>query len=316
MEKRNIESIEFDTIWLKQCYPLLNSSFGFTYDEICDELAQIITKKFLFTDEDKTLKEKCKNQDGKIDAVKFGLESGEPFHIPVTEGYSAIIKNIQEYCAYRIPNELHEKVIISLIFIACLYNRNKNNLFTDGYNDYYQSLLQYSKEIRPNLLKLCIILHSPRRSNQPIKISCSEQQPVKINNENSWLFDQLDNLVKKYAGELTVEQAKKELKENYSDHIGRKPSNPELNYLIYGTWKLLNLTAFPSSDKVTTQQSGFIRDFLCCMGLIDHKSKLYELNTLGATIRSLHQSQTNPIQRHMKQMQYAPMLADINDIYR
>ena len=67
----------FDIPTLKKLYPELNRCFGFTYDDISNELTQVYAQKvFNLTQEEKELANQCKSDDGwGVDAVKFALAS-------------------------------------------------------------------------------------------------------------------------------------------------------------------------------------------------------------------------------------------------
>ena len=64
--------VTFNIPTIKQLYPELNRCFGFTYDDISNELTQVYTKKVLnLTPEEKELTKQCKSEnDWGVDVVK------------------------------------------------------------------------------------------------------------------------------------------------------------------------------------------------------------------------------------------------------
>ena len=57
--------VTFDILTIKKLFPELNRCFGFTYDDISNELTQVYTKKaFNLTPEEKGLANQCKSKNG------------------------------------------------------------------------------------------------------------------------------------------------------------------------------------------------------------------------------------------------------------
>ena len=82
--------VTFDIPTIKKLYPELNRCFGFTYDDISNELTQVYTKKaFNLTPEEKELANQCKSENGwGVDAIKFALATNENIVVTVLENFN------------------------------------------------------------------------------------------------------------------------------------------------------------------------------------------------------------------------------------
>ena len=148
----------FDIPTLKKLYPELNRCFGFTYDDISNELTQVYAQKvFNLTQEEKELANQCKSDDGwGVDAVKFALATNENIAVAVPDSFNPA--TIMESYAAKLHNE--ESASCALLFMAALLYRGKitEAPISEGENDnmLYQ---QYIHEVRPDMLKLYIALY-------------------------------------------------------------------------------------------------------------------------------------------------------------
>lgn len=186
----------FDIPTLKKLYPELNRCFGFTYDDISNELTQVYAQKvFNLTQEEKELANQCKSDDGwGVDAVKFALATNENIAVAVPDSFNPA--TIMESYAAKLHNE--ESASCALLFMAALLYRGKitEAPISEGENDnmLYQ---QYIHEVRPDMLKLYIALNQPKQKNgkdfiTDIKIAAGGNSPILINNKNSWLENRLN----------------------------------------------------------------------------------------------------------------------------
>ena len=150
--------VTFDIPTIKKLYPELNRCFGFTYDDISNELTQVYTKKaFNLTPEEKELANQCKSENGwGVDAIKFALATNENIIVTVTENFNPA--TIME----SYVTELHNENLVSwaLIFMAALLYRNRitETPISEGEYDVMQ-YQQYIHEVRPDMLKLYIVLN-------------------------------------------------------------------------------------------------------------------------------------------------------------
>lgn len=113
----------FDIPTLKKLYPELNRCFGFTYDDISNELTQVYAQKvFNLTQEEKELANQCKSDDGwGVDAVKFALATNENIAVAVPDSFNPA--TIMESYAAKLHNE--ESASCALLFMAALLYRAK-----------------------------------------------------------------------------------------------------------------------------------------------------------------------------------------------
>ena len=100
------------------------------------------------------------------------------------------------------------------------------------------------------------------------------------------MFRLLDEHITKEVGTITLEEAKEKLAQ-VKESKGRKSKAPYLNYIINGIY-----------NSVTVEQCKFVRKYLLAMGFISSHDKLYDINHLQSTIKSLISSKSTPVQRH------------------
>ena len=159
-----MQEVIFDIPTIKKLYPELNRCFGFTYDDISNELTQVYTKKvFNLTPEEKELANQCKSEDAwGVDAVKFALATTENIVITVPDSFNS--KTIKESYVAELYNE--DFASCALIFMAALLYRNRITEVPISEGEYddmqYQ---QYIHEVRPYMLKLYIALNQPNQKN-------------------------------------------------------------------------------------------------------------------------------------------------------
>lgn len=268
--------VTFDIPTIKKLYPKLNRCFGFTYDDISNELTQVYTKKvFNLTQEEKELANQCKSEDGwGVDAVKFALATNENIVVTVPDSFNP--KTIMESYATKLQNE--ESVSCALLFMATLLYRNRITEVPISEGEYdnmqYQ---QYIHEVRPDMLKLYIALNQSKQKNgkelnTDIKIAVGGNSPILINNKDSWLENKLNEYLHHYLGVNSLEEAQDELHFIYGDKkVGSKKIDPIQSLYIWGTYQLLQDTHLKSvKEKVPTRpQANLIESYLRAIELIE-----------------------------------------------
>lgn len=191
-----MQEVTFDIPTLKKLYPELNRCFGFTYDDISNELTQVYAKKVLnLTPEEKELAYQCKSDDDwGVDAVKFALATTENIVVTVPDSFNP--KRIMESYVAELYNE--DFTSCALIFMAALLYRDRITEVPISEGEYddiqYQ---QYIHEVRPDMLKLYIALNQPKQKKgkdfiTDIKITAGGNSPILINNKDSWLENRLN----------------------------------------------------------------------------------------------------------------------------
>jgi len=196
--------VTFDIPTIQKLYPELNRCFGFTYDDISNELTQVYTKKvFHLTPEEKELANQCKsNDDWGVDAVKFALATTENIVVTVPDSFNP--KTIMESYVTKLYNE--DFASCALIFMAALLYRDRITEVPISEGEYDDMLYQqYIHEVRPDMLKLYIALNQPKQKKgkdfiTDIKITAGGNSPIAINNKDSWFENKLNEYLHQYLG--------------------------------------------------------------------------------------------------------------------
>ena len=267
--------VTFDIPTIQKLYPELNRCFGFTYDDISNELTQVYTKKvFHLTPEEKELANQCKsNDDWGVDAVKFALATTENIVVTVPDSFNP--KTIMESYVTKLYNE--DFASCALIFMAALLYRDRITEVPISEGEYDDMLYQqYIHEVRPDMLKLYIALNQPKQKKgkdfiTDIKITAGGNSPIAINNKDSWFENKLNEYLHQYLGVNSLEEAQDELHFIYGDKkVGSKKINPIQSLYIWGTYQLLQDTHLKSvKEKVPTRpQANLIESYLRAIELI------------------------------------------------
>ena len=268
--------VTFDIPTIQKLYPELNRCFGFTYDDISNELTQVYTKKvFHLTPEEKELANQCKsNDDWGVDAVKFALATTENIVVTVPDSFNP--KTIMESYVTKLYNE--DFASCALIFMAALLYRDRITEVPISEGEYDDMLYQqYIHEVRPDMLKLYIALNQPKQKKgkdfiTDIKITAGGNSPIAINNKDSWFENKLNDYLHQYLGVNSLEEAQEELHFIYGDKkVGSKKINPIQSLYIWGTYQLLQDTHLKSvKEKVPTRpQANLIESYLRAIELIE-----------------------------------------------
>ena len=268
--------VTFDIPTIQKLYPELNRCFGFTYDDISNELTQVYTKKvFHLTPEEKELANQCKsNDDWGVDAVKFALATTENIVVTVPDSFNP--KTIMESYVTKLYNE--DFASCALIFMAALLYRDRITEVPISEGEYDDMLYQqYIHEVRPDMLKLYIALNQPKQKKgkdfiTDIKITAGGNSPIAINNKDSWFENKLNEYLHQYLGVNSLEEAQDELHFIYGEKkVGSKKINPIQSLYIWGTYQLLQDTHLKSvKEKVPTRpQANLIESYLRAIELIE-----------------------------------------------
>ena len=268
--------VTFDIPTIQKLYPELNRCFGFTYDDISNELTQVYAQKvFNLTQEEKELANQCKSDDGwGVDAVKFALATTENIVVTVPDSFNP--KTIMESYLTKLYNE--DFASCALIFMAALLYRDRITEVPISEGEYDDMLYQqYIHEVRPDMLKLYIALNQPKQKKgkdfiTDIKITAGGNSPIAINNKDSWFENKLNEYLHQYLGVNSLEEAQDELHFIYGDKkVGSKKINPIQSLYIWGTYQLLQDTHLKSvKEKVPTRpQANLIESYLRAIELIE-----------------------------------------------
>ncbi|GAB6983085.1 hypothetical protein [Prevotella dentasini] len=299
-------TLDFSIVDLKWIYSGLQECYGFDYSELSEEFSSILQQHYPFKHEADILA-KATTEDGKVDIQKFALETNDCVAIPITTEFAKQVKEFYSIFSSIFIPELDGSAIHceALCLMAAIYYRDKHHLFSEIHEDIMNDDFVYSRKIRPDQLKLFIELSKGRkRTWDNIKISVGNNSPVILGNYEWWLSQKLFELLRKDLGDITVEEAEKELKELYSDERGRKSADPHLNYFMLGSYLYIRKFLIQDNGKVTTSQCDFLLRYLTVFGILDRQDKNFQVNNLQATIKSLLSSKVNPIQKHIKEREY------------
>lgn len=299
-------TLDFSIVDLKRIYSGLQECYGFDYSELSEEFSSILQQHYPFKHEADILA-KATAEDGKVDVQKFALETNDCVAIPITTEFAKQVKEFYSIFSSIFIPELDGSAIHCevLCLMAAIYYRDKHHLFSEIHEDIMNDDFVYSRKIRPDQLKLFIELSKGRkRTWDSIKISVGNNSPVILGNYEWWLSQKLFEILRKDLGDITVEEAEKELKELYSDERGRKSADPHLNYFMLGSYLYIRNFLIQDNDKVTTSQCDFLQKYLTVFGILDKQDKNFQVNNLQATIKSLLSSKVNPIQKHIKEREY------------
>lgn len=292
-----MKGFSFDTAFIRQALPLLRECYGFDEYEIGSELSNIINRHHTEKRIDEDLYKKHK------DTVAYGLNVDEEVIIPITDDFDTRFYAIESLCQkYDIIDNVFG---LSLLFMATIFNRERNNLTVCEEAENIKNDLDMGAHIlRPDFLRLFVVLNKDNpRYNTSIKVGYTEQKnTVKLENRHGLFAYMLNEYIKEKIGEITVEEAQKELELFYSDKKGRKSKDPYLNYIIHGTYNLVALI-FPS-EKVTVKQCSFLLEYLKAIQEIKDGDKLDNVNLLQSTVRSLIGSGYTPVEHHLKLKKY------------
>jgi hypothetical protein len=299
-------TLDFSIVDLKRIYSGLQECYGFDYSELSEEFSSILQQHYPFKHEADILA-KATAEDGKVDVQKFALDTNDCVAIPITTEFAKQVKEFYSIFSSIFIPELDGSAIHCevLCLMAAIYYRDKHHLFSEIHEDIMNDDFVYSRKIRPDQLKLFIELSKGRkRTWDSIKISVGNNSPVILGNYEWWLSQKLFEILRKDLGDITVEEAEKELKELYSDERGRKSADPHLNYFMLGSYLYIRNFLIQDNDKVTTSQCDFLQKYLTVFGILDKQDKNFQVNNLQATIKSLLSSKVNPIQKHIKEREY------------
>lgn len=294
-------TIGVPTPMLKLLHSELELCYGFTLDEIEDELGHLWTYKQTqgLNSEELELAKKCGygTPEG-IRTREFALEIKEYVHLKVTPDCIKSKEQLDRLITDYHINELKlgESYIFLLQYAAVLINRRLNKIGEDGNELSYlkSEYNKYALGVRPDMLQLYIALHEKRKSKRTsVKISVGNNPPIYLENDERWFENMLNDYLDKYLHIESLEEAKNELETLYSDQMGRKSKDPYYNQIIMGTFKLLQENFLQSATgKATVEQCKFICDYLRCVHILKPDDKNNNVNNMQSTINNFLATKT------------------------
>ncbi len=223
------------------------------------------------------------DEDGVFDAILYSLDHINEIIIPVCDTINT--ENLKKfYKDYQLKVGTH---FFDILFFMFLYYQNNNKAFSTDLEMAEEDELQYSKEVRPELLELFIALEENKRK-EPISIRVGLSKPIVLDKKVPWLREELARYLNKYLGVANLKEAKREYIMNYA-HKGGAPNNWKLNRYIWGIYNLLEeigTIKAKTERTVSRKQAKFIEDYLFAIGLISYDS-LIDANNIRSRLNSL-----------------------------
>ena len=246
-----------------------------------------------------TIPEEYRDEEGDIDDILYILDHINEINIPVGDTFNTE-KLKKFYKNYQIKVGTHFSDI--LIFMFLYYHNGKKGFSTD-LEAAAEDELQYSIDVRPELLELFIALEE-NKNNEPISIRLGSSKPIVLDKKVPWLREELARYLDKYLGVANLKEAKREYLMNYTNKEGA-PNNWKLNRYIWGVYNLLEETGTikaKTERTVSRKQAQFIEDYLLAIGLINLDSKI-DANNIRSRLNSLMKNYDS-IEELTKDLQY------------
>ena len=223
------------------------------------------------------------DEEGCFDESSYLLEHINEIIIPVGDTFN--IENfIKFYKDYQLKVGTH---FFEILFFMLLYYQNGKKGFSTDLEAAAEDELQYSIEVRPELLELFIALEESKK-NDPISIRLGSSKPIVLDKKVPWLREELARYLNKYLGVANLKEARREYLMNYTNKEGA-PNNWKLNRYIWGVYNLLEETGTikaKTERTVSRKQAQFIEDYLLAIGLINLDSKI-DANNIRSRLNSL-----------------------------
>lgn len=246
-----------------------------------------------------TIPEEYRDEEGEIDECSYILDHINEINIPVGDTFN--IENfIKFYKDYQLKVGTH---FFEILFFMLLYYQNGKKGFSTDLEAAAEDELQYSIDVRPELLELFIALEE-NKNNKSISIRLGSSKPIVLDKKVPWLREELARYLDKYLGVANLKEAKREYLMNYKNKEGA-PNNWKLNRYIWGVYNLLEETGTikaKTERTVSRKQAQFIEDYLLAIGLINLDSKI-DANNIRSRLNSLMKNYDS-IEKLTVEMQY------------
>ena len=230
--------------------------------------------------------EEYRSENGNYDIVRYAYDYSDVLRTPLTDTVNA--DDLFEFFNnYGIEEDT---ILYDTLLFLFVYNESLNGKFDSAIEDAEYDFLQYAVGVRPEMLKLYILLHEASES-ETIKIRSGNNKSVEVDTEVPWLRDAIKEYLDKYLGVESTKEAKHEYMMNYASKLGA-PNNRQLNQYIWGIYGLLEDTGFIKSKtegKVSRKQAKFIEDYLIAIHLVDINSDI-DANNIRSRLNYLLKS--------------------------
>ena len=237
--------------------------------------------------------------DNRYDIFAYTLDYAESIRIPISETWN--ITKFKNFCQSN--NVKDDTLLFDTLAFMFLFNDTSNKKYYTGLDEAEQDFLQYAKGVRPEMLKLYILLNETSYADT-IKVSSGNKKPIEIDTMVPWFRDAINDYLKKYLGVESVRDAKREFSINYAPKNGA-PSNLVITQYIWGIYNLLEGTGFLTSKtkgKVSRKQAKFIEEYLMAINLIDIFSNI-DANNIRSRLHYLFKTYDS-IEQVTEELQY------------
>lgn len=260
-------NIDKDTSIISTCL-----SISFTPNELMKILSQI---PYEYREENES-----------YDIVRYTYDYSDVLRMPLSDAVNA--NDLFEFFNnYGIEEDT---ILYDILLFLFVYNESLNGNFDSAIEDEIHDYMQYAVDIRPEMLKLYILLHETSES-ETIKIRSGNNKSVEVDAVIPWLRDAIKEYLDKYLGVGSVGEAKREYAMNYAPKLGA-PNNKQVTQYIWGIYGLLEDLGFIKSKtigKVSRKQAKFIEDYLIAIHLIDINSDI-DANNIRSRLNYLLKS--------------------------
>lgn len=196
-----------------------------------------------------------------------------------------------------------DTTLFDILVFMFIYHETLNKGYYTDLDEAEQDFLQYAIGVRPEMLKLYVLLNETSYADT-IKISSGNKKSIEIDIMVPWFRDAINDYLKKYLGVESVRDAKREFSMNYAPKNGA-PTNWRITQYIWGIYNLLEGTEFIKSKtigKVSRKQAKFIEDYLMAINLIDIFSNI-DANNIRSRLHYLFKTYDS-IEQVTEELQY------------
>lgn len=215
--------------------------------------------------------EEYRKDNGDFDVGEYSFEHSDEIEMPISDDFTFdnIIEFLQDY------NIEEDTILFDMLVFMFLYNETLNKGYYTDIDEAEQNILEYAMGVRPEMLKLYILLNETSYADT-IRISSGNKKSIEIDTMVPWLREAINDYLEKYLGVGSTTDAKREFVMNYAPKNGA-PTNWKITQYIWGVYNLLEGTGFIKSKtkgKVSRKQAKFIEGYLMAINLIDIYSNI------------------------------------------
>lgn len=282
----------------KELEPLLKQWFNI--DRHTPDISKCISSSITPNDVWKNvIPEEYRTDTGYYDINKYAFDFADELKMFLREDSNPdnLLKFFKDYGIEE------DTTLFDMLFFMFIYHETLNKGYYTDLDEVEQDFLQYAIGVRPEMLKLYILLNETSYADT-IKVSSGNKKPIEIDTMVPWFRDAINDYLKKYLGVESVRDAKREFSINYAPKNGA-PSNWIITQYIWGIYNLLEGTGFLTSKtkgKVSRKQARFIEDYLLAINLIDIFSNI-DANNIRSRLHYLFKTYDS-IEQVTEELQY------------